>query len=129
MTPNVADAVVFAGSADPEVQAAKILSMGPRAVLLKGGDRIGTSKTDLLFTADGAVFKYESESIDTPNTHGTGCTLSAAIASMLAGGLPLPDAVRQAKDYITAALRSGARFKIGAGHGPVDHFFAFRNLR
>ena len=101
--------------------------MGPKAVLLKGGDRVGDFKTDLLYLADGTVRRLSSPAVDTVNTHGTGCTLSSAIASFLAMGHTLADAVAEAKDYVTFALRAGALYKIGKGLGPVDHFHAFRS--
>lgn len=126
VTPNVAEAKVLSGSDDPLRQAEAILAMGPRAVLLKGGDRSGYTKTDLLFTADGGQTAYSAPEVNTPNTHGTGCTLSSAIISFLAHGFTLHEAIEKAKNYLTEALVSGARFKIGAGHGPVDHFYAFR---
>jgi hydroxymethylpyrimidine/phosphomethylpyrimidine kinase len=70
---------------------------------------------------DGSDFvMFTSERIDTPNTHGTGCTLASAIAAGLAKGLELPHAVQQAKDYVTAAIRSS--FPVGRGHGPLNHF-------
>lgn len=126
VTPNVAEAKVLADTDDPYEQAERILAMGPRAVLLKGGDRSGNEKIDLLFTASGSLITHSAPEVNTPNTHGTGCTLSSAIVSYLANGLSLTDAVMEAKSYVTEALVSGARFKIGAGHGPVDHFYAFR---
>lgn len=127
VTPNVAEAAVLTASANPDEQAAKIMAMGPKSVLLKGGDRAGDHKTDLLYLADGTVRRFSSPAVDTVNTHGTGCTLSSAIASFLANGRSLADAVAEAKDYVTSALRAGALYKIGEGHGPVDHFHAFRS--
>lgn len=126
VTPNVAEAEVLTSSVRPDVQADKILAMGPGAVLLKGGDRSGSRKTDLLYLADGTERSFSSPAVDTVNTHGTGCTLSSAIASFLARGFVLTDAVQAAKDYVTSALNEGARYKIGRGHGPVDHFYLFR---
>lgn len=125
VTPNVAEAVALTATESAERQAEMILGMGPGAVLLKGGDRVGRVKTDLLFMADGSMHRYEAESVDTVNTHGTGCTLSSAIAVGLAKGLPVADAVGMAKEYVTGALRAGASLKIGAGHGPVNHFFMY----
>lgn len=125
VTPNVAEAEVLTGTTDPDEQARLILESGTRAVLLKGGDRSGDVKTDLLYCADGSTCRFSTEAIDTVNTHGTGCTLSSAIASYLAIGHPMVEAVGLAKDYVSDALRAGARYKIGGGHGPVDHFFAF----
>lgn len=126
VTPNVAEAEVLTQTDVPDLQAERILAMGPRAVLLKGGDRSGSVKADFLYCADGSRMRFESPAVVTANTHGTGCTLSSAIASFLAGGQTLPEAIGSAKDYVTAALKSWANTKIGHGHGPVDHFFAFR---
>ena len=92
------------------------------AVLLKGGHKVNDAN-DLLYH-EGICQWFYGERIDNPNTHGTGCTLSSAIAAYMALGKELPEAVRAAKDYITAALRAGADVKTGHGHGPLDHFFA-----
>ena len=69
--------------------------------------------------------RFESKRIETRNTHGTGCTLSAAIAAHLAKGHPLEEAVLQAKTYITGALEAGAAYQLGNGHGPVHHFYGY----
>ncbi len=69
--------------------------------------------------------RYPYRKIDTPNTHGTGCTLSSAIASFLALGLPLPQAVGRAEDYVHRAVEAGARYRTGKGHGPVHHFWSW----
>lgn len=92
-----------------------------KAVLLKGGDMEGDSSVDWLF--DGERFKkYSSKRIDSPNTHGTGCTLSSAIACGLAKGLPLHKAVRVAKDYVFHAIQKGKNIHIMDGHGPLYFF-------
>jgi len=94
-----------------------ILDLGPRAVVMKGGHRAGGA-TDVLF--DGRTFHtLQAERIDTPNTHGTGCTLSAAIAAGLARGSDLVEAVEDAKHYVTEAIRRS--LSLGGGHGPVAH--------
>lgn len=102
-----------------------IKDMGAEAVLLKGGHLKEDSSTDILF--DGKNFyTFSSKRILTKNTHGTGCTYSAAIAAFLAKGDSLYSAVENAKHYIATAIEYGKDFKIGAGSGPVDHFFTLR---
>lgn len=141
ITPNIPEAEVLSGkkidSIFDEIAIKKILSFGTSAVLLKGGHL--TEKTDGLYimknTSGGlSVHSFKSESVDTNNTHGTGCTLSSAITSFLAISKALhPDeidedarmveAIKSAKNYITEALKAGADVKIGEGHGPVNHFY------
>jgi hydroxymethylpyrimidine/phosphomethylpyrimidine kinase len=122
LTPNVPEAEVLVGraletDADMRQAARDILDLGPRAVLIKGGHRAGDAD-DLLF--DGRSFhEFTAERIDTPNTHGSGCTLSAAIAAELAQGREVVDAVGLAKRYLTEAIRRST--PLGAGHGPVAH--------
>ena len=105
-------------------QGEKLLALGPRAVLIKGGHGEGAESVDFLI-APQAVVRLASERVATQNTHGTGCTLSSAIAAGLARGLDLDDAVRQAKAYVTAAIATSDTLKIGHGHGPVHHFHAW----
>jgi hydroxymethylpyrimidine/phosphomethylpyrimidine kinase len=106
-----------------QVQAERILALGARAVLIKGGHGTGAVSTDFLF--DGAVVtRLAVPRIATRNTHGTGCTLSSAIAAGLAKGQNLADAVRDAKAYVTTAIAAADRLAIGKGHGPVHHFHA-----
>ena len=93
------------------------------AVLLKGGHSINDAN-DLLY-ADGELVWFEGKRIDNPNTHGTGCTLSSAIAANLAKGYPLAESVRMAKEYISGALE--AMLDLGKGSGPMDHAFVLRN--
>lgn len=96
---------------------------GGVSVMLKAGHLNTHTLTDIFYNAEtGKVMRLTSPRIDTPNTHGTGCTLSSAIAACLAKGLSLDDAVSQAKLYLNAALDSGAAYSIGHGHGPVCHF-------
>jgi hydroxymethylpyrimidine/phosphomethylpyrimidine kinase len=127
LTPNLPEAEVLVGRAlttDDDIrQAARdIVDLGPRAVVMKGGHRSGDA-TDVLF--DGQRFHVLSaERVDTVNTHGTGCTLSAAIAAELARGRDLADAVGSAKRYLTEAIRHAS--PLGAGHGPVAHDWALR---
>ena len=116
---------------EKEKAANYLLSLGTKAVLLKGGHEDGEMKTDILFCRTHEVCsqliahnsQLVSESISTKNVHGTGCTLSSAIAAFLALGYSLEDAVKEAKLYITEAIRAGADVRIGHGFGPVNHFF------
>ncbi|MBO5956140.1 MAG: bifunctional hydroxymethylpyrimidine kinase/phosphomethylpyrimidine kinase [Bacteroidales bacterium] len=116
---------------EKEKAANYLLSLGVKAVLLKGGHEDGEVKTDILFCRTHDVSsqliahnsQLVSESISTQNVHGTGCTLSSAIAAFLALDYSLEDAVKEAKLYITEAIRAGADVKIGHGFGPVNHFF------
>jgi hydroxymethylpyrimidine/phosphomethylpyrimidine kinase len=100
-----------------------VLALGPAAVLVKGGHLDGDA-VDLLLTRDGSARTYRSPRLDNRHTHGTGCTLASAIASRLALGDPLPDAVAAAKTYVTGAIAHG--FPLGAGIGPVDHGWRWR---
>jgi len=129
VTPNLPEAAalldteVAASETDMQAQAERILALGARAVLIKGGHGGGTMSTDFLF--DGStVIRLAVPRIATRNTHGTGCTLSSAIAAGLAKGQTLADAVRNAKAYVTAAIATAERLAIGKGHGPVHHFHA-----
>lgn len=116
---------------EKEKAANHLLSLGAKSVLLKGGHEDGEKKTDVLLSkchGEGSQLiahssQLVSETIATKNVHGTGCTLSSAIAAFMARGLSLEDAVREAKHYVTEAIRAGADVKIGHGFGPVNHFF------
>ncbi|MEQ1651173.1 MAG: bifunctional hydroxymethylpyrimidine kinase/phosphomethylpyrimidine kinase [Hyphomicrobium sp.] len=131
ITPNLPEAAalletVVATSEDQMMaQARQLLALGCKAVLLKGGHGNGPEAVDILITASHAI-KFTRPRIATHNTHGTGCTLAAAIAAGLAQQLPLETAVQNAKDFVWSALASGAHLKIGAGSGPVDHLFDLR---
>jgi hydroxymethylpyrimidine/phosphomethylpyrimidine kinase len=125
ITPNLDEAAWVLGhsitSADALPAAATALrSLGARGVLLKGGHLAGPVLTDLLLDDDAAT-AWEGMRIDTPNTHGTGCTLSSAMACGLARGLALREAVAQARDYVRGALHASANWRLGRGHGPLDH--------
>jgi hydroxymethylpyrimidine/phosphomethylpyrimidine kinase len=130
ITPNLPEAAVLLDLEEAEDEAgmidaaARLRALGPQAVLLKGGHLAkGTSSVDVL--DDGAEpLTLAAPRIATANTHGTGCTLSSAIAALLARGLPLRHAVRAAKAYVTAAIQAADRLKVGHGHGPVHHFHA-----
>jgi hydroxymethylpyrimidine/phosphomethylpyrimidine kinase len=104
-------------------QGRALLALGPRAVLMKGGHGDGAHCVDLLITPK-AVLRFSAQRHATRNTHGTGCTLSAAIAAGLARGAPLPQAVRDAHTYLQGAIAAADRLNIGGGHGPVHHFHA-----
>jgi hydroxymethylpyrimidine/phosphomethylpyrimidine kinase len=125
ITPNLDEASWLLGhpitSAHAMTAAADALrAMGARGVLLKGGHLPGPLLTDLLLDDAGATV-WEGARIDTPNTHGTGCTLSSAMACGLAHGLTLRDAVARARDYVRGALQASATWRLGQGHGPLDH--------
>ncbi len=129
VTPNLPEAAALLGCPVAEDEAAmqaqgeQILSLGAKAVLMKGGHGTGAESVDLLVTAAG-VTRLPAPRHATRNTHGTGCTLSSAIAAGLAKGEDLPTAVRGAKRYITGAIAAADHLQIGKGHGPVHHFHA-----
>ncbi|MGY6569738.1 MAG: bifunctional hydroxymethylpyrimidine kinase/phosphomethylpyrimidine kinase [Salinarimonas sp.] len=130
VTPNLPEAAALLGEAvaqDEETmldQGKRILAMGPSAVLIKGGHGSGIESTDLLIESTN-VHRFPAPRIDTKNTHGTGCTLSSAIAAKLAQGYTLHPAVEAAKAYISAAIAAGRDLDIGQGHGPVHHFHSY----
>lgn len=130
ITPNLHEAAALTGTPLAETedemraQAQALLAIGANAVLIKGGHAQRADATDLLVTPS-AVGRLTAEKIDTKNTHGTGCTLSAAIAAGLAKGLRLSEAVTDAKAYITAAIGAADELSVGHGHGPVHHFHAW----
>lgn len=104
-------------------------SRHPVSVLMKAGHLTDERLVDIFYNAEeDRIVELPSSRIDTPNTHGTGCTLSSALASYLAQGLSLDDAARAAADYIHCAIVSGAEYSIGHGHGPVDHFWRQRRV-
>jgi len=124
ITPNIPEAEVLAGihikDQDGMIQAAlKIASWLPNAVLIKGGHLVSDA-TDLLYAKEHARW-FTSERISNPNTHGTGCTLSSAIACNLAAGYSLDESIQNAKDYLTGALR--AMLDLGKGSGPLNHMY------
>jgi len=126
LTPNLEEAALLTGVAvcntvDMRKAAEKLAALGPRAVLVKGGHLDGDA-IDVLFY-QGEFREFASPRIATRNTHGTGCTLSAAITALLACGLDLPHAVEKAKRYVTAAIRSNPG--LGGGAGPLDHHALF----
>ena len=131
ITPNIPEAEALLqrsinNRSEMESAAAELLSLGPEAVLLKGGHLTSDSlSADVLVWWDGSSVVtrwFESQRIDTKNTHGTGCTLSSAIAAHMARGASLEAATEQARQYIQGAIAYGAAYKLGHGHGPVHHF-------
>ena len=125
ITPNIPEAEVLTGrsitgEAQMEEAARRLGEMYPGAVLIKGGHQVSDAN-DLLYDR-GRLVWLRGERIDNPNTHGTGCTLSSAIASNLAKGFPMEESIRRAKAYISGALRAG--LDLGRGSGPMDHGYA-----
>lgn len=123
ITPNMAEGEVLSGltirsKADMEAAAAKIAAEGAKAVLLKGGHLADTADDYLL--ADGKGYWFEGRRFDNPNTHGTGCSLSSALACELAAGLSMQEAVAKAKAYVALGIEHG--LPVGHGHGPIHHF-------
>lgn len=131
ITPNIPEACILLGekiSFQKELpECARRLSMDGRvSVLLKAGHLSDEDLVDVFYNAEtGKLTELRSARLHTRNTHGTGCTLSSAVASFLARGYGLDDAVAAAKDYIARAIEAGAEYEIGHGHGPVHHFFGF----
>src|ERR1700755_3495929 len=130
VTPNLPEAAallnepVASGEAAIESQGKRLLAMGCPAVLIKGGHGEGSESVDYLVRAD-SVIALPAPRVRTENTHGTGCSLSSAIAAGLAKGEPLETAVRNAKTFVSAAIAQADRFAVGHGHGPIHHFHRF----
>ena len=123
LTPNLPEAEILAGMAinnlgEMKRAAESLRSLGPQVVLLKGGHLAGDTIHDILATEDGIEI-YDSPRIETSNTHGTGCTLASAIATGLAQGMALLDAVARARAYVQEAIRTAPG--LGVGHGPLNH--------
>ncbi len=129
VTPNMPEAAALLETAvatdakDMEAQADGLLALGAKAVLIKGGHGMGAESTDVLFDGP-TVTRLASRRIATRNTHGTGCTLSAAIAAGLAKGQELAVAARIAKVFVTDAIAAADRLAVGHGHGPLHHLHA-----
>jgi hydroxymethylpyrimidine/phosphomethylpyrimidine kinase len=129
LTPNLPEAArlleesLAANEAGMVRQGRALLALGPKAVLMKGGHGGGETCTDLLITAQG-VTRFTAPRRATRNTHGTGCTLSAALAAGLAKGLALREATAAAHAYLQAAIARADALRVGGGHGPVHHFHA-----
>ena len=125
ITPNIHEARLLSGlaienPADVERVAAQLLELGPQAVLIKGGGLAPLRGRDYLLQRNGLAVWLEHPPVDTPHSHGSGCTLGAAITALRARGLPLLDAVQQAKTYVEQGLRKS--LAIGAGQGPLCHW-------
>ena len=140
LTPNIPEMKALTDSPlssleEKKEAAQQLFNLGAKAILLKGGHEEGEVKKDYLFfnglkakdkslkSASESMSEYASETVVTKNTHGTGCTLSSAIAAFIARGLSLEDAISEAKNYVTEAIHAGADINIGKGIGPVNHFF------
>ncbi len=128
LTPNLPEAEALTGAtvryvADMEAAAQALLDLGAKAVLLKGGHLEGGTIVDLLATGEG-IERFEHQRIETPHTHGTGCTLASALATGLAQGMTLEDAVTRARAYVLEAIRTAPGY--GTGHGPLNHGHPFR---
>lgn len=130
ITPNLPEAAALlneplaAGEAAIEAQGQRLLALGCPAVLIKGGHGQGSESTDYLVRPDG-MLALPAPRLATQNTHGTGCSLSSAIAAGLAKGAALEAAVRNAKAFVSAAIAAADRFTVGHGHGPIHHFHRF----
>jgi len=130
ITPNLPEAAallgepVAASEAAIESQGRRLLALGCRAVLIKGGHGEGAESIDYLVDAERTI-ALAAPRLATRNTHGTGCSLSSAVAAGLAKGEDLERAVRNAKSWISAAIASADRFSVGHGHGPIHHFHKF----
>jgi hydroxymethylpyrimidine/phosphomethylpyrimidine kinase len=130
VTPNLPEAAALLDEPVAESEAAvkdqgqRLLALGCRAVLIKGGHGQGAESTDYLFDGHGAI-TLAAPRVATKNTHGTGCSLSSAIAAGLAKGEAMEAAIRHSKAWISAAISAADRFSVGHGHGPVHHFHQF----
>lgn len=126
VTPNIPEAEILLGKkfdGDMEYFAKQILKLGARAVLLKGGHLKGETAKDV-FADSKQMIALEEKRVKTKHNHGTGCTLSSALAVYMAKGLPVDEAARAAKRYVTGALRKAEKLKVGHGAGPLHHFYA-----
>jgi hydroxymethylpyrimidine/phosphomethylpyrimidine kinase len=130
ITPNLPEAAALLDEAAASTEAAiesqgrRLLAMGCRAVLIKGGHGAGSESVDYLIDASRTI-ALPAPRVATQNLHGTGCTLASAIAAGVAKGEPLETAVRQAKAFVSAAIASADRSSVGRGHGPIHHFHRF----
>lgn len=128
ITPNLDEAIIIAGMeiktiGDMKAAAVRIMEYDCNAVLIKGGHLKGPDLFDVYLDKDGNERIYRSTAIDTINTHGTGCSLSSAIASYIALGDDLDTSIANSKNYIQSAIEHGKDVKTGEGHGPLNHFF------
>lgn len=129
LTPNLPEAARILDCAQADSpdrmaeQGAALIAKGARAILMKGGHGAGATCTDLLIRAGADPVRFQAKRLETRNTHGTGCTLSSAVAAGLAKGEPLDKAVAAAHGWLHEAIRRADRLAIGSGHGPVHHFY------
>jgi hydroxymethylpyrimidine/phosphomethylpyrimidine kinase len=129
LTPNLREAEVLLGGsirtlAEQRDAARALAELGPASVVVKGGHAVADEPdeaVDVLWDG-GSLHELRGPRIDTPNNHGTGCTFAAAIAAALAAGDGVGEAVRSGKEFVTRAVRGGAAWQLGGGHGPLDHF-------
>lgn len=122
ITPNLPEGRALLGKdADGDKMAKGLLNLGAKAVLLKGGHGDGDKAVDIFASQDGAFEHLSAPRVNTKNTHGTGCTLAAAIAAFAAKGTPTLDACRAAKEYVTRAIKTADKLNVGHGHGAVNH--------
>ncbi len=127
LTPNLAEAAklldreMATDREEMEAQGRALLKLGPKAILMKGGHLEGSTSPDLLITAQESLW-LDAKRIETANTHGTGCTLSSAIAAQIAKGQNPAEAIQEAKAYVHAAIAAADSLHIGSGHGPTHHF-------
>ncbi len=134
VTPNLPEAAALSGGAEARTEAEMLAAAealraaGAKAVLLKGGHLGGAESPDLLLGPEGAVW-LRGARIETRNTHGTGCSLSSALAAELALGRPLAEAARRAKAFVAAGIAASGALSVGSGHGPIHHFHAFGGAR
>ena len=133
ITPNLSEAEILSGikikTEDEMIRAGQILlNEGCNGVLIKGGHLTGNQKTDILLIKGKEPMLFSDKYIPSKNTHGTGCTLSSAIAAYLSLGRPMEDAVKEAKLFVTKAIETGAGITTGHGHGPLNHFFDPKKL-
>lgn len=131
LTPNLPEAAALLGrsvardEAEMVEQGRALQALGPRTVLVKGGHGGGAESVDVFVQENGSILRLAAPRWRTRNTHGTGCTLSSAIAAGLALGRTLPEAVKAAKAYVAAAIAAADELGVGHGHGPVHHFHAW----
>jgi len=133
VTPNLDEAEILANMKistvdDMKEAASRIIQTGCKAVLVKGGHLNGPDLFDVYQDRNGVEHIFKSIAVQTSNTHGTGCTLSAAIAAFIALGPNMPQAIEKAKEFVQQAIIEGKHVKTGEGKGPLNHFFDARNL-
>lgn len=128
ITPNLDEAAILANMQinnvdDMYVAGKKIMELGCKSVLMKGGHLPTKQLTSLYFSADNEILEYHFDKIETKNTHGSGCTLSSAIASYIAQGFDIKEAVKLGQEYVHGAIENGKDVVTGKGNGPLNHFY------